>query len=134
MFDPNNVSSIIKDDKGEKDKEATKTAQDSEVTLTKDTIIKGPNPDQKPANLNEQITLEEAKSGHVTEVKFKDKLKDIDRLEAVYGPGDWVKMSHSHENSDGTQIEIHWFRNKTTRQDIEFKFKVPQVLNPTEGR
>lgn len=93
-------------------------------------VRKGPIPDELPANLNEQIVLDEAKSGQ-GKIAMRN-LADTPRLVDNYGPGEWVKMRHSHEFPDGSQTRVHWFRNLTTGDNVEFKFKVGQVLNPLD--
>ncbi len=50
-------------------------------------------------------------------------LADEPRLKANYGDGDWVKMQHTHKSPDGKNTVVHWFRNKTTGQNVEYKFK-----------
>ena len=86
------------------------------------TVRKGPNPDQEALTLREQIVLEEAKAGGGREIMSN--LADTPRLVANYGRGNWVKMEHVQKFSDGGQVNVHWFRNKTTGQNVEFKFKI----------
>ena len=50
-------------------------------------------------------------------------LGDAPRLIAHYGEGEWVKMHWAHKALDGSVIVIHWFRNLTTGQNVEIKFK-----------
>jgi hypothetical protein len=50
-------------------------------------------------------------------------LGDVPRLVANYGPGRWVKMQWVHQALDGTKTVIHWFRNESTGENVEFKFK-----------
>lgn len=80
---------------------------------------------EKPFNLNEQIVLKSALRaalrGGGEELKMK--VWDIKRLQAQYGAGDWVKMAHAQRMSDGRIIQVHWFRNKTTKKNREFDFK-----------
>jgi RHS repeat-associated protein len=82
---------------------------------------KGPIPDQAPRNLPEQLAMGEAKGGAGDVIMTN--LADAPRLKAVYGDGKWVKMQHVHRNPDGTKTVIHYFRNQTTGQNVEFKFK-----------
>jgi hypothetical protein len=49
-------------------------------------------------------------------------LGDAPRLDAVYGNGDWVKMQYVLRGVDGN-VTVHYFRNLTTKMDVEFKFK-----------
>jgi RHS repeat-associated protein len=86
-----------------------------------DVIKKGPIPNQMPRNLTEQLALEEAKANGGKEI-IKN-LGDTPRLIDNYGPGEWVKMRHTHESLGGSQTDIHWFHNKTTGQNVEYKFK-----------
>jgi hypothetical protein len=86
---------------------------------------KGPIPDQEPASLEQKLAMDEAKAeaaaGRGQEIMRN--LADRPRLEANHGPGTWVKMQYVHRSEDGTNVVIHWFRNLTTGQNIEFKFK-----------
>lgn len=50
-------------------------------------------------------------------------LADAPRLVANYGPGKWVKMEWTHRAANGTKQTVHWFRNQSTGQQVEFKFK-----------
>lgn len=97
--------------------------------------LERPIPDQKPANLQEQLTLEEARSGVGKEIIPYNKLGDVPRLEANYGPGEWVKMTNVPKNLNGdVTVQVTSFHNKTTGQDKEFKFKRYIVENPLDGR
>lgn len=87
----------------------------------KSKIRKGPKPDETPRTLAEQLTMQEARAG-AGEVAMRN-LADEPRLVDNYGPGEWVKMQHTHQTPDGRKINIHWFRNQTTGQNVEFKFK-----------
>jgi RHS repeat-associated protein len=91
------------------------------IRLFSNEVKKGPIPNEQPANLAEQMTMQEAQAGAGREIMRN--LADKPRLEANYGRGDWVKMEHMHKTPDGRQINIHWFRNKSTNQNVEFKFK-----------
>lgn len=99
-------------------------------------VKKGPIPDEEPASLQEQITMDEAKSGQTNPSEpimgpgTNKPIGDTPRLVDNYGPGEWVKMQHTHETPDGRTISIHWFRNQTTGQNVEFKFDRGEVLNP----
>jgi hypothetical protein len=85
-------------------------------------VRKGPIPDEEPANLTEQLAMDAARSGEGDVIMRS--LSDTPRLEANYGPGEWVKMQHTHRVPDGRQVNIHWFRNLTTGQNVQFKFKI----------
>ena len=50
-------------------------------------------------------------------------LADTQRLVALYGSGEWVKMQWVHRGLNGTRVVIHWFRNLTTGLNAEYKFK-----------
>lgn len=49
-------------------------------------------------------------------------LADESRLVANYGSGEWVKMQWVHRGPDGNTV-IHWFQNKATGMNVEYKFK-----------
>ena len=49
-------------------------------------------------------------------------LGDEPRLAVNYGEGDWVKMQYVLRGTNGN-VTVHYFRNLTTKQDVEFKFK-----------
>lgn len=83
-------------------------------------VLKGAIADVVPKNLAQKLALEEAKSG-AGEVIIRN-LGDSARLQAVHGPGQWVKMQHVHKALDGSMMVIHWFRNLTTGMNVEFKF------------
>jgi RHS repeat-associated protein len=90
-------------------------------------VLKGPIPDQVPANLVEQLTLAEAKSGVASEGVIMRNLNDAPRLDSVWGEGPWVKMENVHRMPNGAgQINVHWFHNERTLQSVEFKFKFRQ--------
>jgi len=100
-------------------------------------VRKGPIPDEEPATLEESIAMAEAKSGMGRQVLPNPKtpeLGDKPRLDDNYSPGEWTKWEHTHVTQDGLTISIHWFRNLTTRQDVEFKFALGQSLNPQTPR
>lgn len=91
-------------------------------------VNQGPIPDEIPNNLQEQILLESAKSGNHKGIQggAGDILADAPRLVANYGgaPEDWVKMSSTEKAViEGALVQVHWFRNFQTGQDVEFKFK-----------
>ena len=71
----------------------------------------------EPKNLQEQLALQEAKSG-VGEAMTKMKIKDPN-----YPYERWQKMQHQHINSDGSKVNIHYWKNKETGQTHGFKFK-----------
>lgn len=71
----------------------------------------------EPANLSEQLTMEEAKSGAGEEI-MKGKIKD-----PKYPADKWAKMSHTHENPDGSIVEVHYWKNRSTGATEGYKFK-----------
>jgi len=91
-------------------------------------VRKGPIPDEEPASIAEQIALQQARAGEGREIMRN--LGDEPRLVANYGPGEWVKMEHTFVTHGGQRINVHWFRNKTTGQSVELKFKDGEVFNP----
>lgn len=85
-------------------------------------------PDEIPTNLQEQLLLEDAKAGNCRAIQVgTDKLlMDVPRLVANYGgnPEDWDKMTSNQAfEINGASVQVHWFRNSQTLQDVEFKFK-----------
>lgn len=81
--------------------------------------LKGPIADQVARNLPEQMALESARSGAGRVII--ENLGDAPRLVAHYGPGQWVKMENVVRGIDGN-VTVHWFRNLTSGQNVEFKF------------
>jgi hypothetical protein len=82
-------------------------------------VSKGPIPDVVPKNLAQQIALNAAKAGYGQ--RIMGQLGDAPRLVANYGKGEWVKMQSVTRGTEGN-ISVHWFRNVTTGQNVEFKF------------
>ncbi|CAD5917257.1 hypothetical protein PCC9214_00426 [Planktothrix tepida] len=85
-------------------------------------------PDEIPSNLREQLLLQDAQGGNFRPIQVGvDKLLgDAPRLVAIYGgnPEDWDKMTSNQAfEINGASVQVHWFRNSQTRQDVEFKFK-----------
>ncbi|NJK69943.1 MAG: hypothetical protein HC789_14510 [Microcoleus sp. CSU_2_2] len=85
-------------------------------------------PDENPSNLPEQLLLQDAKAGNciVIHCGTDRLLGDAPRLVAVYGgnPQDWDKMTSVEAfEINGASVQVHWFRNSQTLQDVEFKFK-----------
>jgi RHS repeat-associated protein len=83
-------------------------------------VLKGPIADAIPRNLPEQLALGAAKDGQGT-IIMRD-LGDAPRLVANYGDGVWVKMQYVLRGTNGN-VTVHYFRNVTTKMDVEFKFK-----------
>ncbi|MEG4345729.1 hypothetical protein QUB70_20980 [Microcoleus sp. A003_D6] len=85
-------------------------------------------PDESPINLQEQLLLQDAKAGNCKVIRRgTDRLLgDAPRLIAVYGGNseDWDKMTSIEAfEINGASVQVHWFRNSQTLQDVEFKFK-----------
>lgn len=85
-------------------------------------------PDESPRNLQEQLLLQDAKAGNCKVIRRgTDRLLgDAPRLIAVYGgkSEDWDKMTSIEAfEINGASVQVHWFRNSQTLQDVEFKFK-----------
>jgi RHS repeat-associated protein len=76
--------------------------------------------DVGPNDLCEQLALAEAKAG--AGVPIMGSMADAPRLVAVYGPGPWIKMQHTHVCSDGRKLVIHYFSNGRGL-NVELKFK-----------
>ena len=91
-------------------------------------MIKGIIPDEQPRNLQEQLLLEDAKTGNGIPIQggIAEPLRDAPRLVANYGGNIeyWFKMSSTTTKSiNGMIVQIHWFKNIQNNQTIEFKFK-----------
>ena len=85
-------------------------------------------PDESPRNLLEQLLLQDAKAGNciVIHCGTDRLLGDAPRLVAVYGGNseDWDKMTSIEAfEVNGYSVQVHWFRNSQTFQEVEFKFK-----------
>jgi hypothetical protein len=91
-------------------------------------VNQGAIPDESPRNLQEQLLLQDAKAGNCKVIRRgTDRLlADAPRLIAVYGGNseDWDKMTSIEAfEINGASVQVHWFRNSQTLQDVEFKFK-----------
>ena len=91
-------------------------------------VDKGRIPDETPRNLEEELLLAAAKAGDAIDIQGRPGklLGDAPRLVSNYGgqPEDWVKMSTTQSAIiDGALVQVHWFRNIQTGQNVEFKFK-----------
>jgi len=74
-------------------------------------------PRTKPIDLEEQLTLEEAKAGageRILEGKIDDPRYQEDK---------WKKQQHIHKHPDGTQTNLHYWENIQTGERNGFKFK-----------
>ncbi len=85
-------------------------------------------PDESPRNLQEQLLLQDAKAGNSKVIRrgTDSPLGDVPRLIAVYGGNfeDWDKMTSIEAfEINGVSVQVHWFRNSQTFQEVEFKFK-----------
>ena len=72
--------------------------------------------------------MQDAKAGNCKVIRRgTDRLLgDAPRLIAVYGGNseDWDKMTSIEAfEINGASVQVHWFRNSQTLQDVEFKFK-----------
>ncbi|MBW4497411.1 MAG: hypothetical protein KME26_30985 [Oscillatoria princeps RMCB-10] len=91
-------------------------------------MTKGPIPDETPSNLQEQLLLEDAKAGNAIPIQggADDLLGDAPRLVALYGgqPENWFKMTSTQAFViNGASVQVHWFQNNQTGQNVEIKFK-----------
>lgn len=100
---------------------------------------KGRIPDEQPRNLQEQILLRDAKTGHGTRIQGgpEKPLVDAPRLVSNYGgkAEEWVKMTGNQTKIiNGEAVEVHWFRRLSrdgkSIQDVEFKFKRQFTTTP----
>ena len=74
------------------------------------------------------MLLQDAKAGNCKVIRRgTDRLLgDAPRLIAVYGGNseDWDKMTSIEAfEINAASVQVHWFRNSQTLQDVEFKFK-----------
>lgn len=76
----------------------------------------------EPKNLNEQLTLEEAKN-RPRDLSHNDEIMKGNIKDSRYPNSDWKKCKHIHENSDKSKIDIHFWENKHTGERHGFKFK-----------
>ncbi|MDY6805442.1 MAG: hypothetical protein SXA11_16765 [Cyanobacteriota bacterium] len=88
----------------------------------------GPVPDESPINLQEQLLLEEAQRGEGKIIfnGLRKPLRYAPQLVANYGgsPEDWDKMTTKQSAViDGASVQVHWYQNNKTGQNVEFKFK-----------
>ena len=84
--------------------------------------------DESPRNLPEQLLLEDAKAGNSRVIRrVTDRLLgDVPRLIACYGGNaeDWDKMTSIEAfEINGASVQVNWFRNSQTFQEVELKFK-----------
>lgn len=100
---------------------------------TKLIVTTGRIPDEIPTNLPEQLLMQDAKAAAIQAINCKEilgtpqePLRDAPRLVANYGGNleDWVKMASTQTAIiNGASVQIHWFRNRQTFENVEFKFK-----------
>lgn len=95
-------------------------AKSGEAVADGTKVLKGPIADAVPRNLPEQLALGAARDGQGTVIMRN--LADAPRLVANYGEGDWVKMQYVLRGTD-SNVTVHYFRNLTSKMDVEFKFK-----------
>ena len=77
-------------------------------------------PDVTPNDLCEQLALAEAKASAGRPIMGE--MADAPRLVALYGPGPWIKMQHTHTCSNSRKVVIHYFSNGRGL-NVELKFK-----------
>ena len=85
-------------------------------------------PDESPRNLPEELLLQDSKAGNCKVIHYgTDRLLgDAPRLISVYGgnPEHWDKMTSIEAFTiNGSFVQVHWFRNSQTLQEVEFKLK-----------
>lgn len=96
-------------------------------------VTTGRIPDEIPSNLQEQLLMQDAKAAAIQAINCKEilgtpqePLRDSPRLVANYGGNleDWVKMASTQTAIiNGASVQVHWFRNRQTLENVEFKFK-----------
>ena len=101
--------------------------------IAKTSVTTGRIPDETPTNLQEQILMQDALAAAVQSINCKEilgtsqePLRDAPRLVANYGGNleDWVKMASTQTTIiNGASVQVHWFRNRQTLENVEFKFK-----------
>ncbi len=74
-------------------------------------------PRTEPANLTEQLTMEEAQAG-AGEPIMAGKINDPN-----YPPDQYSKMQHVHKCPNGQNVTIHYWKNLSTNVSSGFKFK-----------
>ncbi len=74
-------------------------------------------PRTEPKNLEEQLTLEEAKTNEGKRI-MENEIND-----PKYPKKDWKKQQYVHENFEGTGKTIHYWENIQTGEKHGFKFK-----------
>ena len=85
-------------------------------------------PDESPTNLQEQLLLQDALAGNGKGILggANNMLGDAPRLVAIYGgyPEHWYKMTSIQAFTiNGASVQVHWFRNSQTQENVECKFK-----------
>jgi hypothetical protein len=85
-------------------------------------------PDETPRNLLDQLLLQDAKAGNCRAIQGgpDDILGDVSRLVAFYGcnPEDWYKITSIQAFTiNGASVQIHWFENAKSLQQVKLKFK-----------
>ena len=91
-------------------------------------MSQGAIPDESPRNLLEQLLLQDALAGNSKGIQggVNNILGDAPRLVAIYGgsPEHWYKMSSvQFFMINGASVQVHWFRNSQTQENVEYKFK-----------
>ena len=93
-------------------------AEDSDSQSTDVPINATPGARTEPVDLQEQLTLEEAKAsgGEAYKGKLGDKKYDSEN-------GSHDKRQHNHDHGDGTSTEVHFDRNRKTGEQSGHKIK-----------
>ena len=80
-------------------------------------------PRTDPSDLNEQLSLEEAKTkpSNDDDEIMKGKIND-----PRYPDQEWKKCQHVVDHSNGTKTDIHYWENRLTEKRHGFKFKNPE--------
>ena len=91
-------------------------------------MSQGAIPDESPRNLLEQLLLQDALAGNGKGIQggVNNTLGDAPRLVAIYGgsPEHWYKMSSvQFFLINGASVQVHWFRNRQSQENVEYKFK-----------
>ena len=83
-------------------------------------------------SLEELAAMQEAASGLGRPIMGGQSLRKASWLQEKYGPGNWVKMQWVHHGPGRSQINVHWYRNETTRLSVMFKVKYKRGMNYPE--
>lgn len=81
-----------------------------------------------PRNLVEQLALKSAQNipSSAKIIVPTEKLRDLSRLNTIYGNGEWVKMHYVLKGKSAekrSKVVVHWYRDLKTNRNVEFKIK-----------